>query len=159
TSDHSILVVVPLHFIHGRMQLLTHALIGGTVVFSAGFHFPERIIEELAHYGVTGFSGVPYHFLTLLQHTSLGATALPCLRYVLITGGALPTNALQKLSDALPGVAVHIAYGLTEASPRVSHLRPLEALSRVGSCGLPLPGVKVEIVSDKGSILQAGRVG
>ena len=69
TSDDSILVVVPLHFIHGRMQLLLHALIGGTVVLSGGLHFPQNVLREILDYRVTGFSGVPYHFVNLAEHT------------------------------------------------------------------------------------------
>src|SRR5205823_9963568 len=97
-SNDSILVLVPLHFIHGRMQLLTHALIGGAMAFSAGFHFPQQIVEELVRYSVTGFSGVPYHFSMLLEHSNLATTPLPSLRYVLVTGGALAPHALRRLS-------------------------------------------------------------
>lgn len=153
TSDDSILVVVPLYFIHGRMQLLTHTLIGGTMAFSAGSQFPQQIIEDLVRHAVTGFSGVPYHFLMLLERTNLAATPLPHLRYVVVMGGALPPHALRKLSDALPGVAIHIGYGQTEASPRITNLSPSEVLSRTGSCGLPVPGVRVEVVGDDGSPL------
>ena len=159
TSDDSILVVVPLHFIHGRMQLLTHALIGGTIVFSAGFQFPQQIVDELARYGVTGFSGVPYHFSVLLEHTSLAATPLPHLRYVVVTGGALAPYALRKLSKVLVGVDIHIGYGQTETSPRITNLSPSKVLSKIGSCGLPVPGVDVEVVGEDGSTLEPGAIG
>jgi long-chain acyl-CoA synthetase len=159
TSEDSILVVVPLHFIHGRMQLLTHALIGGTMVFSAGFQFPQKIVEDLRYYGVTGFSGVPYHFSTLLDRTTLGSMLLPDLRYVVITGGALSAHAIARLSEALPRVAIHIAYGQTETAPRITYLSPTEVLSRMGSCGLPLCGVNVEIVDDDGGSLPPGATG
>jgi long-chain acyl-CoA synthetase len=159
TSDDSILVVVPLHFIHGRMQLLTHTLIGGTMAFSAGFQFPQQIVQDLVRYGVTGFSGVPYHFSRLLESTSLAATPLPHLRYVVVIGGALRPRALRKLSDALPGVAIHIGYGQTEASPRITNLSPSAVLSKTGSCGLPVPGVRVEVLGDDGSTLEPGVVG
>ena len=103
TCDDSILVVVPLSFIHGRMQLLTHAMVGGTMAFSEGFHFPQQVIQELAKYRVTGFSGTPYHFYTLLERTNMGASRLPELRYVLVTGGAMRPEGLIRLSKALPG--------------------------------------------------------
>lgn len=153
TSEDSILVVVPLHFIHGRMQLLTHALIGGTMVFCAGFQFPEQVVSDLARYAVTGFSGVPYHFSTLLERTTFAGTHLPALRYVVVTGGALRAHSLRRLSEALPGVAIHIAYGQTEASPRVTSLPPSDVLSKAGSCGVPLPGVLLDIVDDNGASL------
>jgi long-chain acyl-CoA synthetase len=161
TSDDSILVVVPLHFIHGRMQLLTHALIGGTMAFSTGFQFPQQIVEDLVRYGVTGFSGVPYHFSILLERTNLAAKPLPHLRYVVVMGGALPPHALRKLSDTLAGVAIHIGYGQTETSPRITNLSPSKVLSKTGSCGLPVPGVRVDIVGEDedGSTLPPGTIG
>ena len=159
TSDDSILMVVPLHFIHGRMQLLTHMLVGGTIAFSEGFHFPQHVLQELAKYQVTGFSGTPYHFYTLLERTDMAATRLPNLRYVLVTGGAMRPEGLISLSKALPGVEIHVAYGQTEASPRITYLGPLEVLSNPESSGRPLPGVLIQILAEDGSELPPGTVG
>jgi long-chain acyl-CoA synthetase len=159
TSDDSILVVVPLHFIHGRMQLLTHALLGGTMVFSRGFQFPQKVLDELESGRVTGFSGTPYHFSTLLQRTDIARRSFPDLRYVLITGGSMQPEGLQSLAKALPGVEIHVAYGQTEASPRITYLGPLEVLDNPESCGRPLPGVLVEILAEDGLQLPEGMVG
>jgi long-chain acyl-CoA synthetase len=159
TSDDSILVAVPLHFIHGRMQLLTHTMIGGTVAFSEGFHFPQRVLIELERYQVTGFSGTPYHFNILLERTDIGGSRLPHLRYVLVTGGAMPPDGIRSLSRALPGVEIHVAYGQTEASPRITYLGPTEVLSNPGSSGRALPGVLVQVLAEDGSELPPGAVG
>lgn len=159
TSEDSILVVVPLHFIHGRMQLLTHMLTGSAMAFSEGFHFPQRVVQELEQYQVTGFSGTPYHFCTLLDRTDISSHHLPHLRYVLITGAAMPPDRIESLSRALPGVAIHVAYGQTEASPRITYLGPSEVLSNPASSGRPLPGVLVQVVAEDGSELPPGEVG
>ena len=158
-SDERILVVVPLHYIHGRMQLLTHALIGGTLVFSAGFVMPQVVLHELQEHRVTALSGVPYHFKTLLRRTSLKDTKLPELRYVLITGGALNPAEMRELGEALPGVGIHTAYGLTEASPRITYMSPYDIRRRPTSCGRALPGVLVEILDDAGQTLPSGEIG
>ncbi len=159
TSDDSILIAVPLYFIHGRMQLLTHMLIGGTAVFSAGFQFPAEALRELSEHRVTGFSGVPYFFSSLLHRGSLAKSSLPDLRYLLITGGSLSTQALSNLAGALPDAQIHLAYGQTEASPRITHLAPEELFARPGSCGRPLPGVKVEILDEDANEVPPGEVG
>ncbi|HYH00989.1 MAG TPA: class I adenylate-forming enzyme family protein [Terriglobales bacterium] len=159
SSDDSILLVVPLHFIHGRMQLLTHALVGGTMFFSTGFQFPQRVVDDLARYRVTGFSGVPYHYSLLLKYSHLVSTRLPRLRYVLVTGGAMSAHGLQALRAALPKVSIHIAYGQTEASPRITHLPPSEIESRPNSCGMPLPCVRLEILDGSGVPLPPGEIG
>ena len=159
TSDDSMLVVVPLYFIHGRMQLLTHMLIGGTVAFSAGFQFPAQVLREVVEHRVSGFSGVPYFFSTLLHRSELRTALLPDLRYLLITGGALSAQVFAELSSALPSIDIHFAYGQTEASPRITYLAPQEVLARPGSCGRPLPDVQVKILSENGVEVPPGEVG
>jgi acyl-CoA synthetase (AMP-forming)/AMP-acid ligase II len=159
TTDDSLLVVVPLHFIHGRIQLLTYAMLGGTMFFSAGFHFPKQVLEEMVQHGVTAFSGVPYHFATLLAQTRLKSTPLPRLRHFSVTGGALSPAALRELQDAVPHARIHLNYGQTESSPRLTYLGPSEVFERVGSCGRAIPGVTIEIVGEGGRALPAGEIG
>jgi len=159
TSDDSILLVVPFYFIHGRMQLLTHAMIAGTLHVSAGFQFPSTVLDELVKRAVTGFSGVPYHFLTLMERTKLRSTPLPALKYVLITGGALSPSALTELQAMIPSTGLHTAYGQTEASPRITWLGPLDMFRKLGSAGIVLPGVTVEITGGDGTAVPAGEVG
>lgn len=146
TADHSILMVVPLYYIHGRMQQLMHAMTGGTVVFSAGFTFPAKVHRELVQSGVRGFSGVPYHFSQLLDRSKLAQDPPPSLEYVLITGGALSSSGLERLRDALPGVGIHLAYGQTEAAPRITWIGPEELFAKRGSVGRALPNVTLEIL-------------
>jgi long-chain acyl-CoA synthetase len=159
TSADSLLVVVPLHFIHGRTQLLTHTLIGGTLFFSAGFQFPRTVLDELVRTGATGISGVPYHFVTLLAQTRLKETPLPRLRNITVTGGGLSPAALRELQDAVPHARLHLNYGQTESSPRLTYLGPEEVFLRPGSCGRALPGVGLEILDPAGRPVPTGELG
>lgn len=156
TDRDSILVVVPLYYIHGRMQLLLHAMLGGTVYFSAGFQFPQKVLLELIEYGTTGFSGVPYHFKQLLDRSKLAQTPPPALEYVLVTGGALAPADLDKLRAAVPKVGIHLAYGQTEASPRITWIGPEQLERKRGSLGIALPGVTVEILGSDGLPVATG---
>lgn len=158
-SDDSILVVVPLYYIHGRMQLLMHALIGGTVVFSGGFTFPAKVHAELVDSKVTGFSGVPYHFKQLLDRSKIAERPPPSLRYVLVTGGALSPSSLERLNTALPDTGIHLAYGQTEAAPRITWIGPDELFVKKGSVGRALPNVKVEILGPDEKPVGPGVVG
>lgn len=155
----SLLLVVPLYFVHGRMQLLSFTAVAGTLHLSMGFQFPERVLDELVSTRAQHLSGVPYHFTTLMERTSLGTRSLPDLRHVLITGGALPPAALKRLSTLLPSVAIHTAYGMTEASPRIAYLGPHEVLARPGCAGRALPGVTIEILATDGKPVPRGGIG
>ncbi len=146
TDADSILVVVPLYYIHGRMQLLLHTMLASTVVFSAGFSFPAKVHAELCDSGVTGFSGVPYHFQQLLDRSKLAERPPENLQYVLITGGALSPDGLRRLSEALPNVGIHLAYGQTEAAPRITWIGPDELFVKKGSVGRALPNVNLQIL-------------
>ena len=150
SSDDSILVVVPLYYVHGRMQLLMHAMLGGTVYFSAGFQFPAKVHAELEQYGCSGFSGVPYHFKQLLERSKIAQRPPSKLRYVLVTGGALHPEELDRLHAALPDVGIHLAYGQTEASPRITWIGPDQLFEKRGSLGIALPNVKLEILGGDG---------
>jgi len=128
-------------------------------VFSAGFHMPQAVVHELRDHKVTGFSGVPFHFKSLLTRTTLKKTPLPHLRYVMVTGSALAPSELQELANALPGISIHIGYGQTEASPRMTCLVPEDVLTRPESCGQALPGVTIEILDDDATPLPSGEIG
>ncbi len=163
TAQDSILVVVPLHYIHGRMQLLWHAMIGGTVVFSAGFAFPQKVLLELIEYKTTGFSGVPFHFKQLMDRSKMSKTPPLTLRYVLITGGALPIDELKRLDAMLPETGIHIAYGQTEASPRITYIGPDELFVKATdgqfSVGKALPGTTLEILGSDEQPVGPGQIG
>lgn len=159
TSSDSILVAVPLYFIHGRLQLLTHMYIGGTVIFSNGFLFPSQILKELAQYKVSGFSGVPYFFTTLLKRSKLKSALLPDLKYLLITGGSFSPQNQADFMAALPNVKLYIAYGQTEASPRITFRDHCSDMPREGCCGRALPGVKIEILDEAGEEVSITRQG
>ncbi|MFO0722498.1 MAG: class I adenylate-forming enzyme family protein [Myxococcota bacterium] len=159
TDADSILLVVPFYFIHGRMQILTHAMISGTIVVSAGFQFPTVVLDELKKHETSGFSGVPYHFITLMERTKLKETPLPKLRYVLCTGGAMSLQNLDELHAAIPNTGIHTAYGQTEASPRITYIGPSEIFVKRGSAGKELPGVRVDIVDGEGRALARGQIG
>ncbi|HET6583474.1 MAG TPA: class I adenylate-forming enzyme family protein [Nannocystaceae bacterium] len=158
-ADDSILVVVPLYYIHGRMQLLLHTMLGGTLYFSAGFQFPAKVHAELVEHGTTGFSGVPYHFKQLLERSKIAESPPPSLRYVLITGGALTPAELRRLADALPNTGIHLAYGQTEAAPRITWIGPDTLFAKPGSLGRALPGVNVEILGADGLPVGPGQIG
>jgi acyl-CoA synthetase (AMP-forming)/AMP-acid ligase II len=81
-----------------------------------------------------------------MDRSKLSERPPPKLRYVLITGGALSQEELKRLDAAMPGTGIHLAYGQTEAAPRITYIGPDELFVKEGSVGRALPNVKLEIL-------------
>ncbi|MEL7310193.1 MAG: AMP-binding protein, partial [Pseudomonadota bacterium] len=146
TPDDIYMMVVPLHYVHGVMQLTVHLLAGATIHFHDSFLFPTQVVDALINLRCTGFSGVPFHFNALVTRGSLLDRDLPDLRWVTVTGGKLPSDAIMTILDRFPELEFHIAYGQTECAPRATALHPSRVRAKPDSVGSPIPGVRVEIL-------------
>lgn len=159
TPADSYLMVVPLHYVHGLMQLLVHAVAGCTIHFARNFIFPRSVVQLLQQTGVTGFSGVPYHFNALIDRGGLYEARLPKLRWITVTGGKLPSSRIVEILDNMQGIQFHIAYGQTECAPRATALNPGRIREKPDSVGSPIPGVKVWLLDDDNNPVQDGETG
>ena len=159
TPDDRYLMVVPLHYVHGIMQLTVHLLAGATVHCHDNFVFPAKVVDAIAELEVTGFSGVPFHFNALVTRGNLLQRELPHLRWVTVTGGKLPADAILQILDHFPELEFHVAYGQTECAPRATALHPSRVREKPDSVGSPIPAVTVEIVDESGATVPDGEVG
>jgi acyl-CoA synthetase (AMP-forming)/AMP-acid ligase II len=60
---------------------------------------------------------------------------------------------VNRLTEELPNVQVFIMYGQTEATARISYLPPERVKEKIGSAGIPIPGVKIEIRDEKNHVV------
>jgi len=159
TAGDSYLMVVPLHYVHGLMQLFVHTLCGATIHFAKDFLFPNVVLDQLVRTQVTGFSGVPYHFAALIDRSVFLRTDLPHLRWITVTGGRMPRERIAQIREAKPALEIHIAYGQTECAPRATALDPRRIDRKPDSVGSPIPGVTVLILDDEGREVPRGELG
>jgi long-chain acyl-CoA synthetase len=159
TAADSYLMVVPLTYVHGLMQLLVHTLCGASIHFGGDFLLPNVVVEQLVRTRVTGFSGVPYHFAALMDRSSFLRTPLPHLRWVTVTGGRLSPERIAQIRRAKPALELHVAYGQTECAPRATALDPRQIDRKPDSVGAAIPGVRVLIVDEAGREVPQGEVG
>ncbi len=159
-ADHdSVLVILPFYYIYGNSLLLTHIAIGGRLVLDNRFMYPEVILDTLEKERATGFSGVPSNFMILLNNSTFTSRRLESLRYLTQAGGAMAPEVTRRLMDAFPNKQIFIMYGQTEAAPRVTYLPPERLAEKLGSIGLPVPGVTVTIRDENDNELPVGEVG
>lgn len=159
TAQDAYLMLVPLHYVHGMLQMLIHLLNGATVHLAGGFLFPRVIVGELADKRITGVSGVPFHLNALMDRGGLLQARLPHLRWLAVTGGKFSRERLHRLRRHQPHVDIFITYGQTECSPRITVLDPVKIDRKPDSVGASPPGIRVRVVDETGTPLPAGETG
>lgn len=158
THRDRILAALPFSFDAGLNQLTTAIQQGGTIVL-LNFVFGRTIVDHLIKEEVTGLAGVPPLWSLLVQPSSgLHKQALPHLRYITNTGGAMPQEALARLRDLLPRTDIYLMYGLTEAF-RSTYLPPAELDRRPTSMGKAIPNTEILVVNENGELCVPGEIG
>ena len=159
SADDRIMAVLPFHYCFGTSLLHTHLAVGGSIVVDRRFMFPEVVLQRMRETECTGFAGVPSHYQILLRKSSIRKLDFRRLRYVQQAGGHLAPIFVRELRSALPGKQIFIMYGQTEATARLTTL-PAEMLdSKPGSIGLPIPGVKLQLLDAAGNAVPPGETG
>jgi acyl-CoA synthetase (AMP-forming)/AMP-acid ligase II len=159
TASDLYLMVVPLHYIHGLMILMAMNLRGACIQFMNSFLFPKLVTEKLQSSGATGFSGVPFHFTALIERGGFLSAELPHLRWIGVTGGRCSHERLMQLRQAHPDLQIHISYGLTECSPRITALHPDKIDNKSDSVGEVADGLTVEFLDEHGHPVASNDVG
>ena len=66
----------------------------------------------------------------------------------------------RRIRETLPeSIKVYVMYGQTEASARLSYVPPERLLEKLGSIGIPIPGVELTVRRDDGSPCAVDEVG
>jgi acyl-CoA synthetase (AMP-forming)/AMP-acid ligase II len=154
-----VMAVLPFYYCFGTSLLHTHLRVGGSLVIDDRFMYPNKVLGRMQETGCTGFAGVPSHYQILLRSSSLKQMRFPALRWVQQAGGNLPANFLEELRGALPGVRVFVMYGQTEATARLSSLRPELLEVKAGSIGKGIPGVRLQVLDESGNEVAPGQTG
>lgn len=66
---------------------------------------------------------------------------------------------MRRLMSELPHVRLYIMYGQTEATARLSYLPPERLVEKLGSAGIAIPGVTLEIRDENENPVKHGNVG
>ncbi|WP_107766988.1 long-chain-fatty-acid--CoA ligase [Nocardioides terrigena] len=138
------LCVLPLFHSFGQTVIQNGGFAyGGTVVMLPRFE-AEPALALMQKEGVTFFAGVPTMYWGLLgaltPEVDVEALARN-LRVAVAGGSALPVEVHKDFEKEF-GVTILEGYGLSETSP-VASFSPHGQPQRVGSIGLPIPGVEM----------------
>lgn len=161
SPEDRILLVLPLHHLHGIMNVVFCALWSGASCRVHGGFDARETWERIGAGSLTLFMAVPtiYHRLALLweeaapevqERWSRGGRAV---RLMVSGSAALPVTLLEKW-HSITGHTLLERYGMTETGMILSN--PLHGERRPGHVGQPLPGMEVRLVGDQGRIVSEG---
>ena len=144
------LLNLPLFYSYGISILLSHMLVGATVVLTSSSVMQAEYWQLLKAKDITSISGVPYSYAMLLR---LGFTrcTYPHLTAITQAGGHLPASQQQALATYAQGKGIrfYVMYGQTEATARISYLEPEMAVNKLGSIGKAIAHGELYLVNDK----------
>ena len=164
SNDDHTLLHLPLHHVHGIVNVLTSALWNGALCeILPRFHAVD-VWERLARGEVTLYMAVPTVYRRLIDawedtdletRSAWSAGAQGC-RLMVSGSSALPVPTLERWEE-ITGQRLLERYGMTEIGMGLSN--PLEGERRAGHVGTPLPGVAVRLVDDADEPVADGEAG
>jgi acyl-CoA synthetase (AMP-forming)/AMP-acid ligase II len=143
-EDERALVSAPIFHANAMASaVLPFLLVGGSLVILPRFEV-EEVAAAIARHRCTFMTGVPSMYSALLNAGAFSRHDVSSLRFVACGSAPVTRELLEQLESVVPGVIVMEGYGLTEAGPVVTE-SPRFGVRRLGSIGLPLPGVQVRL--------------
>lgn len=163
-KDDSILNILPLHHVHGIINVMSCALWSGAKCEFIPKFDAEKVWNILASGRLTLFMAVPTIYYKLIsfwedasseEQKRLSAAAAK-FRLMVSGSAALPVPVLEKWRE-ITGQTLLERYGMTEIGMGLSNSYRNER--RPGHVGLPLPGVEMRLVDSDNNAVAANEPG
>ncbi|KAA2212550.1 AMP-binding protein [Teichococcus oryzae] len=158
-GEQRVLGVLPLFHIYALTSVLLRHLADGNEILLRPRFDAEAVLRDIAEHRVTLFPGVPTMWIALLNHPASRGADFSSLHACVSGGAPLPFEVAQQV-ERLLGQRLRNGWGMTETAPAGTRV-PMAAEPRPGLIGVPLPGIRLRIVSldDPGRELPAGEIG
>ena len=164
SADDRILLCLPLHHVHGIINIVSCALGSGATCEMLPRFDANAVWDRISGGSVTLFMAVPTVYVKLIaawdeaspeRRAELSAA---CRRLRLMVSGsaALPVSTLERWKE-ISGHTLLERYGMTEIGMALSN--PLRGERVPGSVGTPLPGVEARLVAENGALVPPGAPG
>lgn len=159
-----ILLVLPLHHVHGIVNVVCCALWAGAVCDLLPKFDAEQTWSAIAAGRLTLFMAVPTIYSRLIaawesatpERRAAMSAGCRAMRLMVSGSAALPVQTLERWRE-ISGHTLLERYGMTELGMALSN--PLHGTRRPGFVGAPLPGVEVRLVDENGSLVGPGTPG
>ena len=157
-SSDSLPLFLPLHHIHGILNVLSCALWSGACIEPFDGFNAEAVLSRVRERAYSVFMAVPTIYAKLakilealpVNEKSAYREAFGAMRLMVSGSAALPAR-LHEQWHALTQQVLLERYGMTEIGMALSN--PLHGERRPGFVGVPLPGMEIQLVNESGVVV------
>jgi len=157
SQEDRFLLSLPLFHVHGLGNGLHTWLIAGCRMRLLERFEHTSAASEFMSFRATFFYGVPTIYVRLLDTPVEQAREIGSFMRLFVSGSAPLSARVFEDFRLLFGHEILERYGMTETLMNTSN--PYDGERRVGTVGLPLPGVSVRVLDSEGKALPNGRTG
>jgi malonyl-CoA/methylmalonyl-CoA synthetase len=162
--DDRIVLCLPLHHVHGIINVLSCALWSGATCRMLPRFDANAVWDGIADGATSLFMAVPTVYAKLIaawensspERRAFLSQACANLRLMVSGSAALPVSTLARWKE-ISGHTLLERYGMTEIGMALSN--PLHGQRVPGSVGTPLPSVEVQLVGEHGEPVTDGTPG
>ena len=140
-------------------EILASIAVGAKIIILNGIIHAGIILKAIQDHKVTGLFAVPVMLHQIVEYRRKEKYSTTSLRYIQTGAAKLIKEDVQQLMDMYKGVEFYYIYGLSEASPRVLHLKPEDMLRKAGSVGKPVKYCTVGLLDANRNAVKAGEIG
>ena len=153
SSNDRITCVLPLHHVHGIINVVGCSLwTGATCYFTTGFS-PKLIFDLIEQGKLNVFMAVPTIYYKLIAYVETLAMneqnslreSMKKFRLMVCGSAALPVSVMDKWVQ-ISGHKLLERYGMTELGMAISN--PYHGDRKAGYVGIPLPGVQIKLADE-----------
>ena len=161
SADDRILLCLPMHHVHGIINVLSCALWSGAVCEMLPRFDAQVVWQRIASGDLTLFMAVPTIYVKLIaawegasaEQRERWSKAAAKLRLMVSGSAALPVSVLERWQE-ITGHTLLERYGMTEIGMALSNSYRGERIP--GAVGKPLPSVEVRLVNEAGEEVAPG---
>jgi len=148
---------MPMFHSSGQTNAMNAAFSRGACLVMIPRFSPDEVFDAFAEYPVSVFIGVPTMYHQILYHPKADRFAEGKLRVCIVGAAAMPEKLFTAVAEKY-GVPITEGYGLSEGGPVISH-NPIQGVKKIGSIGIPIPGISAQVVDSEDNPLPPGQVG
>ena len=142
---------LPISYSYMLSVINTHLEVGASIIISKYSLIEKQFWQLYKKNKVTSLNGVPYTY-EIIRKIGFKNIKISTLKYLTHAGGKIEKNNLKEIISFCKKNKIKFfsMYGQTEASPRISYLKPEFSEKKIGSIGKGMKENKIYIIDNAG---------